>query len=73
MPYMCNIQIPKGKSPEVIKKVMVDVSEVLMRDFEAKPKQVRVIVDELPQTRYIIGGVMATEMEEFDETDVAGD
>ena len=65
MPYMCTIQMPMGKPKELIEKTMVDVSEVLIRNFETKPKQVRVIVDELPQNRYIIGGVMASEMPEF--------
>ena len=66
MPYMCNIQMPKGKSKEAIEKTMVEISEILIRNFDAKPKQVRVIVDELPRNRYIIGGVMADEMPEFD-------
>lgn len=57
--------MPMGKPKELIEKTMVDVSEVLIRNFETKPKQVRVIVDELPQNRYIIGGVMADEMPEF--------
>ena len=65
MPYMCTIQMPMGKPKELIEKTMVDVSEVLIRNFETKPKQVRVIVDELHQNRYIIGGVMADEMPEF--------
>lgn len=65
MPYMCTIQMPMGKPKELIEKTMVDVSEILIRNFETKPKQVRVIVDELPQNRYIIGGVMADEMPEF--------
>ena len=46
MPYMCTIQMPMGKPKELIEKTMVDVSEVLIRNFEGKPKQVRVIVDE---------------------------
>ena len=57
--------MPMGKPKELIEKTMVDVSEVLIRNFETKPKQVRVIVDELPQNRYIIGGGMADEMPEF--------
>ena len=66
MPYMCNIQMPKGKSKEVIEKTMIEISEIMIRNFETQPRQVRVIVDELPQNRYIIGGVMASEMPEFD-------
>ena len=66
MPYMCSIQMPKGKPKEVIEKTMIEISEVMIRNFDAKPRQVRVIVDELPRNRYIGGGVMPTEMPEFD-------
>ena len=45
MPYMCNIQMPKGKPKEVIEKTMVEISEIMIRNFDAKPRQVRVIVD----------------------------
>lgn len=69
MPYMCNIQMPKGKSKEAIEKTMIEISEIMIRNFDAKPRQVRVIVDELPRNRYIIGGVMADEMPEFDEAE----
>lgn len=71
MPYMCNIQMPKGKPKEVIEKTMVEISEIMIRNFNAKPRQVRVIVDELPRGRYIVGGVMASEMQEFDEAEQA--
>ena len=64
MPYMCNIQMPKGKPKEVIEN-----SEIMIRNFDAKPRQVRVIVDELPRNRYIVGGVMTTEMPEFEEAE----
>ena len=67
MPYMCNIQMPKGKPKEVIEKTMVEISESMIRNFDAKPRQVRVIVDELPRNRYIVGGVMTAEMPEFEE------
>lgn len=69
MPYMCNIQMPKGKSKEVIERTMIEISEIMIRNFETQPRQVRVIVDELPRNRYIIGGVMADEMPEFDEAE----
>ena len=69
MPYMCNIQMPKGKPKEVIEKTMVEISEIMIRNFDAKPRQVRVIVDELPRNRYIVGGVMTTEMPEFEEAE----
>ena len=46
---------------------MVEISEIMIRNFDAKPRQVRVIVDELPRNRYIVGGVMTAEMPEFEE------
>ena len=66
MPYMCNIQMPKGKPKEVIEKTMVEIYEIMIRNFDAKPRQVRVIVDVLPRNRYIVGGVMTNEMPEFE-------
>ena len=39
---MCNIQMPKGKPKEVIEKTMVEISEIMIRNFDAKPRQVRV-------------------------------
>lgn len=71
MPYMCNIQMPKGKPRAAIEKTMVEISEILIRNFDAKPRQVRVIVDELPRNRYIVGGVMTSEMPDFDAAEQA--
>ena len=42
-----------------------DISDALMRDFEAQPNQVRVTIEELPKGRYMAGGVMDYEMAEF--------
>ena len=44
---------------------MKEISELLMRELNAQPNEVRVLVDELPRNRYIAGGVMAYEMEAF--------
>lgn len=69
MPYMCNIQMPKGKPKEVVEKTMIEISQIMIKNFNAKPRQVRVVVDELPRNRYIAGGVMTSDMPEFDEAD----
>lgn len=69
MPIMCTVQLPEGKKPEQIQKTLVDISNVLMENFDAQPTQVRVTIDELPRNRYIAGGVMAYEMPEFNEQD----
>ena len=49
MPIMCTVQLPAGKAPEQIEATLKDISEVLMRNFEAQPTQVRVTIDELPR------------------------
>lgn len=66
MPIMCVVQMPKGKKPEQIQAALTDLSNVLMKDFDAQPNQVRVTIDELPRGRYIAGGVMDYEMSDFD-------
>lgn len=48
---------------------MQDLSNVLMKDFEAQPNQVRVTIEELPRGRYIAGGVMDYEMPDFNSPD----
>lgn len=69
MPIMCTVQLPVGKKPEQIEATLKDISEVLMRNFEAEPTQVRVTIDELPRGRYIAGGVMDYEMPDFTSGD----
>ena len=69
MPIMCVVQLPQGKKPEQIQAAMQDLSNVLMKDFEAQPNQVRVTIDELPRGRYIAGGVMDYEMPDFNSSD----
>ena len=65
MPIMCVVQLPQGKKSEQIQAAMQDLSNVLMKDFEAQPNQVRVTIEELPRGRYIAGGVMDYEMPDF--------
>ena len=65
MPIMCTVQLPAAKAPEQIEATLKDISEVLMRNFEAQPTQVRVTIDELPRLRYMAGGVLARDMPDF--------
>ena len=67
MPVMCTVRLPNGKKQETIEKTLVDISNVLMENFDMQPNQVRVTIDELPKNRYSAGGVMAYEMPEFNE------
>ena len=69
MPIMCVVQLPQGKKSEQIQAAMQDLSNVLMKDFEAQPNPVRVTIEELPRGRYIAGGVMDYEMPDFNSPD----
>ncbi len=65
MPVFCTVEVPEGKKPEAIKAVLVNVSDVLMKEFDVQPNEVRVTVNEIPKSRYIVGGVMAYDIESF--------
>ena len=65
MPIMCTVQLPAGKDPERIEATLQDISQVLMKNFDAQPNQVRVTIDELPRGRYMAGGVLDRDMPEF--------
>ena len=65
MPIMCVVQLPAGKRRDQVNAAIKDISDALMRDFEAQPNQVRVTIEELPKGRYMAGGVMDYEMAEF--------
>lgn len=69
MPIMCVVQLPVGKKNEQVDAAIKDISDVLIRDFEAQPNQVRVTIEELPRGRYIAGGVMDYEMPDFNKQD----
>ena len=69
MPIMCTVQMPKGKGHKKKKKSLVDISNILMENFDAQPTQVRVTIEELPRGRYIAGGVLEYEMPAFKETE----
>lgn len=65
MPVMCVVQMPKGKPAELIDQTMVEISRLLMKNFDLKPNQCRVSIEELPRCRFIGGGIMDYEMPEF--------
>jgi len=67
MPILCTVQMPAGKPRHQIEAALRDISQVLIQDFNVQPTQVRVTIDELPRNRYIVGGVMADELDGFDE------
>lgn len=65
MPIMCTVQLPEGKSPQQIETALREISQVLMNNFDARPDQVRVTIDELPRLRYMAGGVLARDLPGF--------
>ncbi len=65
MPIMCTVQLPTGKDPERIEETLRDIAQVLMKNFDAQPNQVRVTIDELPRGRYMAGGVLDRDMPDF--------
>lgn len=69
MPIMCTVQLPAGKDQEKIEATLQDIAQVLMRNFDAQPNQVRVTIDELPKGRYMAGGVLARDMPDFNGED----
>ena len=37
--------MPKGKPKEVVEKTMIEISQIMIKNFNHKPRQVRVVVD----------------------------
>lgn len=67
MPYMCNIQMPKGKPKEVIEKTMVEISEIMIRNFDAKPRAGPGHRGRTPPEPVYRGRSQTAEMPEFEE------
>jgi 4-oxalocrotonate tautomerase family enzyme len=61
MPVIATIQYPEGKGPEVVKKLLVEVSNLLMKELNEPPENIRVKIKEIPLNRYAVGGVMFNE------------
>lgn len=69
MPVMCTVQLPKGKKKAQIDKTLVEISNILMNNFDMQPSQVRVSICELPKNRFMAGDVLGFDMPEFNEDD----
>lgn len=51
-----NITLIEGRSREVKKRLMEGVTEVLVKELEAKPEQVRVVINEVADGCYSVAG-----------------
>ena len=58
MPILVKIQLPEGKKHEDLVKCIKDVTQVIMRDLQAEPHEVRVSLTEVPLNRYAVAGIM---------------
>ena len=67
MPVLATIQYPKGKDPKHGDNLTKSIAEVLMKELDVKPDQVRVIVREINPKRFSAGGVMGYELEGFEQ------
>jgi len=50
------IQVIKGRSNELIKSLILDITEVTVKNLSVKPEQVRVLVTEVADTHWGAGG-----------------
>lgn len=64
MPVLVTLQFPKGHEYSDIKQSMKDVTDVLAKDLNEPPTNIRVTVREMPLNRYSVGGVLRCELEE---------
>lgn len=67
MPVLATIQYPKGKDFQHGENLTKSIAEVLMKELDVKPEQVRVIVREIDSKRFSAGGVMGYELEGFEQ------
>jgi len=51
-----NITIIEGREREVKNRIIEGVTEVLVRELNAKPEQVRVVFNEVGDGDYAVGG-----------------
>ena len=56
------IQVLKGRSNEQIKNMIVDVTDAAVKNLAVKPEQVRVLVTEIRDTHWGVGGFTMNEI-----------
>ncbi|MFT9266700.1 2-hydroxymuconate tautomerase [Oenococcus sp.] len=61
MPYI-QIDMLEGRSAEQIKKVVKDITEVMVNDANASADAVNIVVRESSKDHIAVGGVLKSEM-----------
>ncbi|KRF67253.1 4-oxalocrotonate tautomerase [Bacillus sp. Soil768D1] len=56
------VQVLKGRSNEQIKCLIVDITDAAVKNLSVKPEQVRVLVNEVADTYWGVGGLTITEI-----------
>ena len=51
-----NVTILKGRSPETKNRIIEGLTAVMVDTIDAKPHQVRVVIDEVDGGNYAVGG-----------------
>ncbi|MCD2137337.1 4-oxalocrotonate tautomerase [Salinicoccus halitifaciens] len=59
---LINVKIMEGRSEEKIEALMKNVTDAVSESLDAPKENVRVIVEEVPKTRWAIGGTSAKKL-----------
>lgn len=57
-----HVELIEGRSEEKIQRMIEAVTDTVSQTLEAPKESIRVIVAEVPKTRYAIGGVTAKKL-----------
>lgn len=55
------VHLIEGRSIEQKRKFVEEVTAVACRCLDARPEQVRIILDEMPRTNYAIAGTLVSD------------
>lgn len=58
---LAQLHILEGRSPEVKKRLVEEVTQAICRSVGAPPENVRVLLYELPKEHWAVGGVSMAE------------
>jgi 4-oxalocrotonate tautomerase len=57
-----NINMFEGRTIDQKRKMVVAVTEAMVKSLDIKPETVRIIISESPKHHIAVGGVLASEM-----------
>ena len=61
MPVLVTVQYPVGREYDTARNCMEKVTEVLSKELNLPPTDIRVTVKEIALNRYSVGGVLMSE------------